>query len=310
MDPAYDELFDEYYYKCLKLCREELSDAALAGNYEPLYCHGFVLAGISVLSLFMRCDSCWLTHVQLQRLLPWTNHLNAMMAVLKSRGELDAISPEDSECEDFLRALGSLELPSHILNRKTQHYHFWSQYCRGGTGVEEGCGLPCSLIDLLSQLGNPSTTDALLSWQAPEGELAQICSWDATRFAAIIRAFEDSKTDQGLDVATWLMCKGISLQDLVDSVLTCVQECLPRVPPELGHFKQTLLFPLVMAASQRNLLSAEAKDFICQTIQHEASERNYYHYLGVVRIIQAHWANDAETIEETARRMDIELGLW
>ncbi|KAJ4303437.1 hypothetical protein N0V90_002331 [Kalmusia sp. IMI 367209] len=310
MDPTCEEIFEEYYHKCLKLCRQELSEAARAGNDEPLYYIGFALSATSVIPLATHLDSCWLTHAQLQRLLPWTSHLNVMMANLKSQGELDYIDPQDECFLELLHALGTTELPTHILNRKTQHHHFWYQYCRGGIGIEEGCGLPCSLLDLLSQLGNPSMTDALLSWQAPEGDLAQIYSWDATRFAAIIRAFEDSKPTQDLDVAAWLMYRGISLQDLVDSVLACIRQCLPSVPPELGHFKQTLLFPLVMAASQRTLLSVEAKDFIYQTLQHEASERNYFHYQGVVRIIQAHWNNDADTIEETARRMDVELCLW
>ncbi|PSN61658.1 hypothetical protein BS50DRAFT_680621 [Corynespora cassiicola Philippines] len=293
LDRDYDHLFDEYYHKCLVLFRKEISELRSAENDEPLWFVGMFLCGISI-----------------NRLLPWTIHVNAMITILKSQYDLGNVDPNDEEMQETLTMLGCFEIPAYILNRKTRYHRLWVQHCLGQSGVEEGCGIPCSLLDLMAQLDVPGTTDALFMWQPPLGEMAQIYSWDATRYASILRALEDSKQDGQLDIATSLLQRGVSLGEVVQSLLSSVQQCLPYVLPELSHFKQTLIFPLVMAASQRNVLSEDAKEFICSTLQNLSMEVNYYHHQGILRIIKEHWANDADTIEETTRRLDIELAMW
>jgi hypothetical protein len=150
----------------------------------------------------------------------------------------------------------------------------------------------------------------LFKWQVPPGDIAQVYSWDATRWAAIVRALEDSKAANELDIAMSLLAKGVPLGGLVQLILSSVQQCLLHVSPESDHFKQTLVFPLVMAASQRNHLSIDAKNFISSTVEHLAMEGNYHLRQGVLMVIREHWANDADTIEETARRLDVELAMW
>lgn len=206
--------------------------------------------------------------------------------------------------------LASYDIPVYILNRKTPYHRLWAQYNLGMPGVEEECGLPCSLVDLLAQLDQPNTVEALFNWQVHEGHIVQRCSWDATRYAAIIRAIEDSKAANELDTAISLLARGSSLIGVVQSLLGLVNQCLLNMLPPMSHFKQTLMFPLVMAASQREHLSECAKNFICSTIESLAAEGNCYLRQGILRVIREHWTNDADTIEETARRLDIELAMW
>ncbi|KAJ4286503.1 hypothetical protein N0V90_013203 [Kalmusia sp. IMI 367209] len=236
-----------------------------------------------------------------------------MIAFLRSEEDLEKLGnlvDHDEDSRDVLIMLASYDIPVYILNRKTEYHRLWAKYNLGLLGIEEESGLPCSLLDLLAQIDNPDTTDALFAWQVPPGEPAQIYSWDATRYAAIIRALEDSKTTSDLDLATSLLSRGVSLDELVRSLLNSVQQCLLHLHPESSQFNQTLVFPLVMAASQRNHLSCDAKDFICSTMQSLAMEGNYHLRQGILKIIQEHWANDDDTIEETARRLDLEVAMW
>jgi hypothetical protein len=233
-----------------------------------------------------------------------------MISLLRSEEQLGNIDLGDEDSREVLIMLASFDLPAYILNRKTPHHRLWAEYNLGLPGIEEESGLPCSLVDLLAQLDDPNTMDALFEWQVPEGDSMQIYSWDATRYAAVVRALEDSKAARELDTATSLLSRGASLSGVVNLLLSLVQQCLLHALPESNQFKQTLVFPLVMAASQRNHLSVQAKEFICCTIESLAVEANYHLRQGVLRIIQEHWANDADTIEETARILDIELAMW
>jgi hypothetical protein len=233
-----------------------------------------------------------------------------MIAFLRSREQLENIDADDEVAQDTLTMLASFDIPAYILNRKTPYHRLWAQYNLDQAGIEDESGLPCSLVDLLAQLDHFKTIDALFKWQVPTGDLAQIYSWEATRYAAIVRVLEDFKAAHELDITTFLQSNGSSFGGLVHLILSSVQQCLLHLLPESSQFKQTLVFPLVMAASLRSHLSDQARDFISSTIQSLASEGNYYLRQGVLRVIQEHWSNDANTIEETARRMDIELAMW
>lgn len=249
-------------------------------------------------------------YYQGNRLLPWTVHLNAQIVFLEAEKILGNIDYDETHSRDIVLMLATYDISAFILNRKTKYHRLWARYNLGLSGIDDECGLPYSLLDLLAQLEDPNTTDALFAWQVPPGELVQVCSWNATRYAAILRALDDSKATSELDIATSLLNRGVSIAGLVEAILMSVQQCFLHVLPEANHFKQTLIYPLVMAASQRNHLSVNAKAVVCTTIQNLATEGNSYHRQGILKIIHEHWTNDAATIEETARRLDLELAMW
>ncbi|PVH91731.1 hypothetical protein DM02DRAFT_320578 [Periconia macrospinosa] len=288
IDPAYAHLFDEYYSKSLRMFREEIAGPLDIGN-SALYFGGIFMCIISF-----------------NRLLPWSNHLHALFSLIQSQID-PAVYCRDKKALEFMSALGFLDLPTHTIGRKTMYHQIWHAYCRGQSGVDEVSGLPFSLLDLLSAIGDLEIEGALLSWQPEAGRSAQRCLWEATRFAGVlcVRA-KRAELHQSLPSNSTL---GLSTEYLVESVLSSVKRCLACIPPELSHFKQALLYPLVMAAAQRDVLSEPMKEHICQTIQDLASERNFFHYRGVWRVVCEYWAGADESIESTARRLDIELAL-
>jgi hypothetical protein len=164
-----------------------------------------------------------------------------MIAFLRSREQLEDIDADDGVAQDTLTMLASFDIPAYILNRKTPYHRLWAQYNLNRAGIEDESGLPCSLVDLLAQLDHVRTIDALFKWQIPTGDLAQIYSWDATRYAAIVRVLEDSKAAHELQITTLLQSTGFSLGGLVHLILSLVQQCILHVLPESSQFKQTLV---------------------------------------------------------------------
>jgi hypothetical protein len=245
--------------------------------------------------------------VQFNRLLPWTNHLHALFSLIQSQIDPAVYCRRDKKALEFISALGFLDLPTHTIGRKTMHHQIWHTYCRGQSGVDKVSGLPFPFLDLLSAVGDHEIEAALLSWQPKAGTSAQTCLWEATRFAGVlcVRA-KTTELHQSLPLNGTL---GLRTEYLVDSVLSSIRQCLACIPHELSHFKQALLYPLVMAAARRDVLSEPMKKHICQAIQDLASERNFFHYRGVLRVVCEYWAGADESLESTARRLDIEFAL-
>lgn len=240
--------------------------------------------------------------------MPYTTHLNAIIAMIKSWKNIETQSCSD--LLEFLSLLGFLDLQSHILNRLTPQHYIWHTFCRGQQGVYRISGLPYSLMDLLAKIHTPGAEHELLSWTPPPGAPAQQLLWKATRFAGILSVYElQSKQGTLSTTPTWSINAPLTPQVLVQNILGLIQQCLVFVPSSSGQFKQTLIYPLVMVASQRSVLASADKEFICKTIRDLASERNYFAYQGILGLAQEFWRSDDRSIEDTALRLDLELAL-
>ena len=241
--------------------------------------------------------------------MPYTNHLNAIIAMVTSKK--DFAVPMQPDHVMFLSVLGHLDLQTHTLNRMTPQKYIWHTYCRGQLGVHGTSGLPYSLMDLLSSMHIPGTDIALMAWTAPLGEPAQQCLWKATRFAGMLSAYHVQRLLQptGSVANTASASRTFKPGVLVNSILALLHQCLVFVASEPTSFKQTLIYPLVMAASQRHILDIASKAFICETIEQLASERNHFLYRGILRVVRDFWRSGDESLEDTAKRMDIELCL-
>jgi hypothetical protein len=239
--------------------------------------------------------------------MPYTNHVNAMLSMFMSCTKLGTpMAPQDFE---FLSILGFLDLQTHTLNRMTRESYIWYTYCRGQSGVHWISGLPCSLMDLLSSVHIPGTESALLAWTVPSGTPAQQCLWKATRLAGILSVYRVQHLDRSFDPASWTKSLSLSPLALVNNILALIQQCLTFVPSESPQFKQTIIYPLAMAASRRAELSEPMMDFISRTIQHLGTLQYYWQYSGILRVTRDFWQSENETIEDTARRLDIEVCL-
>lgn len=290
VDPEHEEDFDRFYDQALTQFTKETCG----------------LGKIPETSLFFA--GLFMCTINLSRLMPYTNHLNAIIAMVMGWLKLD--TPIRSDTQEFLSLLGFLDLQTHTINRMTPQNYVWYTYCRGQHGVHRISGLPYSLMDLLSSVHLQGTEQNLLSWTPPPGAPAQQLLWKASRFAGILSVYELRLQSGSLsEVLPSSLGASLSPQVLVHNILGLIQQCVIFVPSESGQFKQTLTYPLVMAASQRSALAGSEKDFICQTIRDMASERNHFAYQGILGVVQEFWKSKDSTIEETARRLDVELPL-
>jgi hypothetical protein len=215
-------------------------------------------------------------------------------------------APLGPDMLEFASLLGYMDLQTHVLNRLMPPNHVWHTYCRGQTGIHSPSGLPFSLLDLLSSVHLPGTDAALWFWVVPNGAVAQRCVWKATRFAGIISYYRfPGSQDEPAGSSNFTPSPGV----LVRNILAMIQQCLVFVPTESASFKQTMMYPLVMAASRRVDLDRASKSFICQTIEQLASERNHFLYRGILRTVREFWQSQDETIEHSANRLGIELCL-
>lgn len=240
--------------------------------------------------------------------MPYTNHLNAIIAMVMDWSKLD--KPIKPDTQEFLSLLGFLDLQSHTLNRMTPQNYLWYKYCRGQQGVHRISGLPYSLMDLLSSIHTPGAEQTLLSWTPPGGAPAQQLLWKATRFAGILSVYEfKAQSSSSPETLSRTMNASLTPQVIVHNMLGLIQQCLIFLPSESGQFKQTLIYPLVMVASQRSVLAGAEKDFICQTIRDLASERNHFAYQGILGVVQEFWKSEDAMIVHTAKRLDVEISL-
>lgn len=337
-DPDFEDSFDRYYDQALTQFTKETCGL----NEMPatsIFFAGLFMCTISVsFPSHSQRPSPLNTQVctnvyQLSRLMPFTTHLNAIIALLSSWNDLSAPPCTDAKMLDFLSLLGFLDLQSHILNRVTPQNYVWYTFCRGQAGVNRVSGLPYSLMDLLAGIHAPGAAHALMGWSPPGGAPAQLLLWKATRFAGILSVYEfegsrgsgvggsagssSASTPSG-SLPSTVVTPAVpdasaealpTPQVLVQNILPLIQQCLAFVPESAGSFKQTLIYPLVMAASQRAVLTASEKSFICDTIKGLASERNHFAYQGILGVIREFWASGDRCLEDTAKRLDVEIAL-
>jgi hypothetical protein len=241
-------------------------------------------------------------------------HLNPIISL--ARDKFPEKSPLKPHTLDFFSTMGYLDLQTHTINRMTPQHYLWDNYCREQKGVFRVSGLPFSLMDLLAAVHKSGVEQQLAAWIPPDGEPAQQLLWKATKFAGIISAYElksqkytaaDPEFSEYSQLFTYDHI--FKPEVLVSNILSLIHQCMDFVPEEQGQFKQTLIYPLVMAASQRDFITEPEREFVCTTISSLASERNKYAYDGILRVIRAFWDGDDRDIGETASGMNIELAL-
>ncbi|KAH7069138.1 hypothetical protein BKA63DRAFT_101842 [Paraphoma chrysanthemicola] len=288
IDVDYDDVFDRYYDQALTQFTKE------ACSPKPISPISVFFAG-----LFM-CTIC------LSRLMPYTNHLNAVIAM--AMAWMNVQCPLAPPVLEFMSLLGYLDLQTHTINRLTPKQYTWYTYCRGQQGIHTTSGLPFSLIDLLSASDVENCEPALLVWPIPPGTMAQQHLWEATRLAGILFA-RRSRQMPILSYALLEPVEIISNGAIINSIFVSIQRCIEVVTEQSAQFKQALMFPLVTAASFDYDLSIASKDFIRLTIGNLASERNHVLYKGILEAIDDFWQSGDTTIESTAQRREVELCL-
>ncbi|EFR04092.1 hypothetical protein MGYG_07099 [Nannizzia gypsea CBS 118893] len=282
LHPEYEDKFEEYYAKCLRLFREDVCDTKCATKDATL------IAGILLCSTGMN------------RCMKWTIHLNGLYSMIKCRNALAAPSPISSE---ILDSIGFFDLPTHVLGRATKPLHIWRDYCRGKSGIEPNSNIPFDLIDLLSMISQPGIEMQLWTWQWTEGNngstgrnahppsLLTRMAWDATRLAGIISAREYKLVnyDETADLSPSNPYQSTQGEDgcpttpfVVEAILSNITTILttesqqhhqyqhhqhqpqqPQQPPqEVCEVLNLLLYPAFIAGSQHTCLTPQHKQRI------------------------------------------------
>lgn len=128
--------------------------------------------------------------------LPWTVHLHGMHQILQSFGfRTSSMTHFTTFQSHSIEVMGIMDLPTLVLGRQTPCLGVWKRYCRSPNfcytqdrdSVEHVSGLPRSLIDLMSEIGEGGATELdFWDWPGANGSFLQIQLWEAYRVAAIL----------------------------------------------------------------------------------------------------------------------------
>ncbi|KAB8230400.1 Zn(II)2Cys6 transcription factor [Aspergillus alliaceus] len=175
MSPNLRSQFFEHFDVALNLFRAELSR-----NVTYLE-DGTLTAGLLLCS------------IGLMHAMPWTMHLHGMYGILQAHG-LHGPGEQTEFRTHLLEVMGVMDLPTFTVGRSTS-LGFWRRYCRGrvpsqpSSGDEEVevvSGLPRSLLDIISCIGEGATEEHFWDWSGSPGSLSQHQLWEAYRLAGML----------------------------------------------------------------------------------------------------------------------------
>lgn len=259
--------------------------------------------------------------LKMQNCKSWTMHLSGLYTMLQHRRTTLNRTPIAS---DLVATIGFLDLPSHIVGRKTPVLNIWRDYCRGKTGVEPASSMPYSLLDLFSLIAEPDAEWLFWSWSSDgldsRNSLATLnvthMLWDAIRSAGIIHTrtkYQHSRTQNVLygnvhDGASAPPTK-VLLERIMAQLAVLYQnaEDVPRTMVNL------LLFPTFTVGTQSPMLSSAHKDFLenfwAEFFGENDSENP--HLRLPLRIMRETWkSSGVKTPDQLAQELNVEIGLF
>ncbi|RAL07398.1 Zn(II)2Cys6 transcription factor [Aspergillus homomorphus CBS 101889] len=172
--------FFEYYDAALNHFRTELAHST---SYLP---DGTLAAGLLLCS------------VGVLRGTPWTMHLRGMYNIIQSQGFQNLRSEVSAFRIHLFEVMGVMDIPTFAIGRQNPCLGFWRNHCRErndptpvnsklGHDVEVVSGLPRSLLDIFSCIGNGGATEEeFWDWPGAQGTLLQCQLWEAYRSAGIL----------------------------------------------------------------------------------------------------------------------------
>lgn len=111
--------------------------------------------------------------------------------MLQSQGLDENYRHESGFRSHLLEVMGVMDLPSFAIGRQNPSLGVWRRYCRNRgehtpDDVEVVSGLPKSLLDIFSCIGEGATEEDFWDWPGMEGTLLQYQLWEAYRLAGIL----------------------------------------------------------------------------------------------------------------------------
>lgn len=130
--------------------------------------------------------------------MPWTMHLKGLSSLFASHWELRPRQRLDPLLIHVIEVLSLMDMPTFVVGRQSPCLDLWKTYrlnrppdeerMYDDADIEETCGIPRSLLDLICNIENINTKQQLWHWKGHAGNVQQCHLWEAYRFAAILRA--------------------------------------------------------------------------------------------------------------------------
>jgi hypothetical protein len=123
-------------------------------------------------------------------------HLQGMHGILHFSGIGNARNAKTPFRAHLFEVMGVMDLPTFAIGRQHPHLGFWRRHCRnrgstdgssGGDEVEVVSGLPKSLVDIFSCIGEGGATEEdFWDWPGAQGNFLQCQLWEAYRLAGML----------------------------------------------------------------------------------------------------------------------------
>lgn len=254
-------------------------------------------------------------------------HLHGMYRILQTQG-LDVCRDQQPPFRThLLEVMGVMDLPTFAIGRQNPSLGFWRAYCSfrqkqsaDNDGVEVMSGIPRSLIDIYSRIGEGGATEEdFWNWPGCRGNLLQHQLWEAYRMAGILTVRHGQLHEGSLKPSPQIYTNpAIPETDLlVPRILSCLDAiCRASVEPE-GRDSLVLNavhYPVFVAGLQSKAINSDPalKNVVrrCFFLRRDLSEIGADGNL-LLELLEECWQNPAgdTDVHALARSRGVELGL-
>ncbi|KAJ0415429.1 C6 finger domain protein [Aspergillus carlsbadensis] len=313
LKPALEMHFFEYFDAALTKFRSELQ------QNEPYLEDGTLAAGLLLCTIGVMHG------------VPWTMHLRGMHSILQVSGADNTHGSDRAFRTHLFEVMGVMDLPTFSIGRQYPHLGFWRQHCRNRSGpsaqddVEVVSGLPKSLVDIFSCIGDDANEDDFWNWPGAMGSSVQCQLWEAYRLAGMLalrdgslhlhqpsrqgaRLEEENARERALPSSAVLVAQLVSCIDAVQRA-----SVHPNGRDSLAV--NALPYPIFMAGLQTEILTRYPlmKEAVRQFLLPAAPDLSWnkqYHIM--FDLLEEYWTctPGTVTIHQLARAREIELGLF
>ncbi|KAL3496404.1 C6 finger domain protein [Aspergillus germanicus] len=258
--------------------------------------------------------------------IPWTMHLRGMYSILQlSSVDHAHHGPDKTFRRHLCEVMGIMDLPTFAIGRQYPHLNFWRQYCRSRLSdhddVEVVSGLPRSLVDIFSSIGDGATEEDFWNWPGALGSIVQCQLWEAHRLAGML-AIRDSSLHSSLRNPETRNQPGgrvvPSTTVLVSRLISCI-DAVHRAsvePDARGTLAiNALPYPIFVAGLQVGILTEypALKQSVRSFLLPAAAEPFWNkQYQIILDLLEEYWtcAPGTVNIHQLAQAREIELGLF
>ncbi|XHG09637.1 hypothetical protein AWENTII_012683 [Aspergillus wentii] len=254
--------------------------------------------------------------------LPWTMHIQGMYNILQIYGFDHPPGERTSFRTHLIEVMGVMDLPTFAVGRQNPCLGIWRRYCRSNTWageqhsdrsqVEVVSGLPRSLLDIFSGIGEGTKEEDFWNWLGAEGSFGQMQLWQAYKLAGILTLRSRSSANSYESQMT--LPKTAILVSQILSSIDAIRRASDDSEQQDTLIMNAINYPVFVAGLEVMIINsnAEWKELIrsCFMSSHLRSEYGFEDRL-LLEILEEAWKRNDERVDvdELAKARGTELGL-